>query len=73
LTAGIKRITFLDIGTVIFSIDPRVVPFPAWRAKPDPGPQERQAQGREPALIITLDRRSTRGGKGGPAPGPSAA
>jgi hypothetical protein len=69
---GSQALYFVDIDTVIFSMNPRIVPFPVWRTRRDPPPAKAEAKRPQPALIVRLDGRFDARDRG-PAPGPSAA
>ena len=69
---GSRRVYFVDIGTVIFSIEPHIVPFPVWRAKRDSARRDRAGERRQEALIVRLENKLKPGDRG-PAPDPSAA
>ena len=73
LTVGNQPLYFVDIRTVIFSVDPRVVPFPVWRTKKDRREADLKRKQRKPALIIRLEGRPRHLTESGPAPDPGAA
>jgi hypothetical protein len=65
---------FMDIATIIFSLNARIVPFPVWRTEePASGSTERSASVAELARILRLNDSRGSADQDGPTPGPTAA